>query len=897
MPKTHTAQVTVSGLATNPNPNALPAGSCAVAENVVSRRPGVLSPLPRNVDIYSHPAGTPALKFGKFVWDEANEAYVAVILNEDTDPFWDQDPVGETMEGRLEARTLNQRDGSAADWAISQLPIGRDTDRNLGFLPGLTQSAYNHFRTFITEKWGVVCSTPQDERWTGLVPPVTLRLTASAEASWFIDGNSVQYRAYFSIESTIQDKPYESWGPVSFPSAILATVTGSVQVRINLPSNEYLPVGINGEKLFVLIFRSSQVAADYPQDIPLDFRLVYKREVEAADLTATSIVWEDIVTDAARENGEPLYTNDGQEGEKASGFAPPCARDVIVYRDSAFYANRASLPALTVTIPGPSVFKAGAVNDGLISDDDRTNGIGTRYVVVTTTNGSNAFSIANVSQRLGITVYQQIYIVSIAAINAHLITSFDPVTGNGTFSPAAGATGNFVAWVLDTYYITVDYADGTNDFLFSPLLFCGMSPDLGNPALVSGLRIFGVRPDYALPSYGQELTWLITYPAFKRVTQFSIGMSNGQNYSPPFEGDYVSGTDPLISLGDTRPNRLFFSRTGQPEAVPLLNYQDIGAGTILKMWPTQSALLILCTDGLWRLTGDDAPWQVNQVDPTVLLVHPDCMGLLNNEIYAWVQDGLAKVNEDGALTISTDAVGYDIRDWHTMMTEWGAPYVWGPCLAGDNYWNEVWLNIVRTAEPSEDPEFVTTLIYNSDSQNFTRQQATEFLGALYSPDADRLITVRPPVSPETSYFTITTQTDFDAADPQSYQPVTIWFNAIQTEDKGMLKQWMDMNVFVARVETALSGGENCYMHALFNARNADFDPYQDDFSVNTRDMAQLSRDVHFWVPRRAVLSDQLQIGLQLRAGTSLATLVDQGFNFQLQGFTIRYRVASDTFKR
>jgi hypothetical protein len=142
---------------------------------------------------------------------------------------------------------------------------------------------------------------------------------------------------------------------------------------------------------------------------------------------------------------------------------------------------------------------------------------------------------------------------------------------------------------------------------------------------------------------------------------------------------------------------------------------------------------------------------------------------------------------------------------------------------------------------------------------------------------------------------LTVQSDFYDPAGDGWLPVTVWFNALQTDDKGKLKQWMDVNYFVADVETTV-GSDTSYLQALFDARNTSTDtlPYPN----NTQSMVALSRDVHFWVPRRTALSDQQQLGL-------MSFVVDEdnepdttiGFNFQLQGFTVRYRVASDTLKR
>jgi hypothetical protein len=897
MPKSKLSQIQVSGLATNPNPNALPAGSCAVASNVVSRRPGVLTPCPTSTAL----ATIDSINFttGKGLWSDADNGVVAVLPQNVDENAW-VPGTDETQIGELVCYEVNQTAGAVPLWELTELQIGKFADytyRDIGFIPGITHATYSHFRTLITEKWGTIVSDGQGTsttRWAGLVPPVLERATntVSTDYPWFIDGNSVLYRAHYSLESRNPEKPFNVVGPVSNVLAAYATDTGYATVYAFISREEPYLTSTADYDVYLNLYRSSQDDVESAQDLPLDFQLVYKLRLGDAYGDPSFIT--DKASDLARAKGVYLYTNAEQEGEQSSSYCPPSARDVAVFRDTAFYANRAFLPELTVSVSGPLLDDVSG--DGLFSQADKTSGIGTRKVLsLTLTSGSAVVTTA--SSLTGIVPGQLVFL---AKGSDSMFTSIVTV-GSGTFTVAdvwpytSGATG--FAIVQDAYKIHVYYADGTDELFYNvvtPLSIFTSSLYSDYPP-TPGLRIFGPFPYYPLPAYGREVTFIFTYPAIKRVLYFELFLTNGQNYSPAYTGDFLTETDPLKSLNDTRPNRLFFSKTGQPEAVPLANYIDVGAGTILKMAPTQSALLLLCTDGLWRVTGDGTSWQVNQIDPTVTLLHPDCLTSLNNQIYGWVEDGLSLIGEDGAQTISTDAVGPDIRDWATQIKNWGAPYFWGPCLAGDRFWNEVWLNVYRAHSSAAEFTAVTTLVYNTDTKNFTRLQAPFFSSLQYSQDANRMISqVFIPGSP-TNQIALTVQSDFYDPAGDGWLPVTVWFNALQTDDKGKLKQWMDVNYFIADVETTV-GADTSYLQARFDARNTSTDATA--YPANAQSMVALSRDVHFWVPRRTALSDQQQLGL-VSFVVSADNVPDTtaGFNFQLQGFTVRYRNASDTLKR
>ena len=67
--------------------------------------------------------------------------------------------------------------------------------------------------------------------------------------------------------------------------------------------------------------------------------------------------------------------------------------------------------------------------------------------------------------------------------------------------------------------------------------------------------------------------------------------------------------------------------------------------------------------------------------------------------------------------------------------------------------------------------------------------------------------------------------------------------------------------------------------------------------VNVNEFVNLKRDIHYWVPRRTALSDQLQIGFRTFSLDDEGVETGFGPYVEIQGFTMRYRIASDTLKR
>lgn len=861
MAKQKLTQVTVQGLATNPNPNALPAGSCAVLNNAVMRRPGIIQPTPAWQQQNDEGLGGEAPR--KLLYSDFSKQVIVV---------------GEGSLGQWELPDTFEA-------PIDELPADAEGGvRSIEFLPGRTQTAFSHFRSFITEGAGIVTNL---ERWAGLSPPAAMYpFTQTNPNGFLLDTYGVAYRAHFSLESTDPLKPYVVDGPVSAIGAVINDTgsTKGVQILAYAPPLEPFFVPENC-KLYINIYRSSSQIVDFVTELPDDFRRV--TQVEITNFTPTfTPIFEDDVTNEARSNGLPLYTNGiGQEGGQGSSFAPPTANDVTVFKDTMFYANRSSVPSLAMTVPGAFGF--------LVSERDREFGIGQRQVFTAgLTLGSPDIVFSDPADIVGITPGQLLTMPGFA--DPAYVVSVNTGTNTVTMDNLAEVTdtdrtGNF----FDMIRVTKN-PDAITPTFGTPHRVIYFDFDAVAGGELPGFRMLHPAVDTERTVEGITLTLLYTWQAIGVLDQgFGVVLTNGQNYRPAYTGDYTTGTEPLRSLIDVRPNRVFYSKTGKPEEVPLGNFLDVGSGTILKMWANQSANFCFCTDGLWRITGDGSDFSVFQIDPTALLVHPDAVGSLNNQIYAWVTDGIATVTEDGATTISTDAIGPQIRQMHTDIVRRFAPYCWGVSLCGDSFRNEVWL--IANSISIEASPFDYCVTYNDDTKNFSNQVDQQFVSAVYAPNVSRVAFL---AGAQETEFNAFLPSDYSENFTQLYLPLTVWFNPLQTDDKGNLKQWMDLNYFSANYNASNAvDAAGDYLKALFDARGESTDATA--LILNANNMTFLRRDVHYWVPRRTALSDQQQIGF--RALTYLAGEDEPselfGFYIEIQGFTMRYRVASDTLKK
>ena len=111
----------------------------------------------------------------------------------------------------------------------------------------------------------------------------------------------------------------------------------------------------------------------------------------------------------------------------------------------------------------------------------------------------------------------------------------------------------------------------------------------------------------------------------------------------------------VFSDNEEKPNRLYYSKPGQPDAVPILNYVDIGAQDkeISRIVALRDNLFILKEDGIFLLSGFSAPnWSVRPIDTSVSIIAPDSAVGLANQIYCLTTQGVVSLTESGVSVIS-----------------------------------------------------------------------------------------------------------------------------------------------------------------------------------------------------------------------------------------------------
>lgn len=128
--------------------------------------------------------------------------------------------------------------------------------------------------------------------------------------------------------------------------------------------------------------------------------------------------------------------------------------------------------------------------------------------------------------------------------------------------------------------------------------------------------------------------------------------SQGAVYSPNLPGP---GGVSAPSKNDQFGNGLYYSKTNQPEAVPILNFIRVGSAhaNILRVIALRDSLFVLKEDGIFRLTGEGpSSFRVNLFDSTTQILAAESAVSLNNLIFMLTKYGIVTVSDTGVTVIS-----------------------------------------------------------------------------------------------------------------------------------------------------------------------------------------------------------------------------------------------------
>lgn len=285
---------------------------------------------------------------------------------------------------------------------------------------------------------------------------------------------------------------------------------------------------------------------------------------------------------------------------------------------------------------------------------------------------------------------------------------------------------------LNAFYLLADNSDLGESF--SPNLspsYTNISNTAANPTvvtwtshgLITGDKVIIVNSD--------------STPSIDGVSQVIVLSAN--TFSIPInvtvagtQGSALKLTESEASDNEVKPNRVYYSKNQQPEAVPITNYISLGAEDkpILRIFPLRDSLFVFKEDGLYRISGESIPFVQGLFDSSCLLLAPDSVDVANNIVYCWTKQGVQVVSEAGVSTLSRPIEDDILKLQTTQYTNFKTA-TWGVGYESDNSY------LVFTVQRTSDEVATICYRFNNITNTWTNFMISKTCGHVLSID-DRL---------------------------------------------------------------------------------------------------------------------------------------------------------------
>jgi hypothetical protein len=476
-------------------------------------------------------------------------------------------------------------------------------------------------------------------RAAGLAQPLIRSITAASTGvipAGVLVGYAVVLRRKFA----------DGYELVSVPSPIVryynAGSSGSVGITVRVACSQ--PGTVAGDILE--LYRTNGLATNNgtAADPGNTLKLVKAVVISAADITAHFLNVADTQPTAAPyyvTTGEELYTNPLQESTLQANRQPPIAKCTATFKGYTFYGNTTDRPRWEWTVPAG--LGSSYAFPGLATPFWRLNGVGERGGGGTIAIGSPAITGVSAADMVGIKVGQAwtgqssyFAFSTVIAVGASTIT----MSSNALANASGAAT-----WALVDVIVLngiVAHAASLTDFLSWVVALNGdweITSDQSFSDSLGGAQSATVSIEPGSPS---------------STASFTVCATNGANYSPVVP-EYTA--TPQTFSQTTSKNHIQWSKSQQPEHAPAANEDFVGMSELIAMQATRDAIVLWCTDGPWRLSGDGGVWRIDNIDLTTILCGPQASTVLDENVIGYTNAGVIKIADSSVEDLSTLVIG------------------------------------------------------------------------------------------------------------------------------------------------------------------------------------------------------------------------------------------------
>lgn len=217
------------------------------------------------------------------------------------------------------------------------------------------------------------------------------------------------------------------------------------------------------------------------------------------------------------------------------------------------------------------------------------------------------------------------------------------------------------------------------------------------------------------------------------------------------------------STNSIQKNYVYYSKSQQPEHVPILNYLPVGPANkeILRIVALEDSAIVIKEEGVYRITGETpSSFSVVPVDLTVRCKAANSVAVLSNQVFMLSDQGVVAISESDVQVVS-----YDIEpDITPLLSISGI----GSYTTGMAYESER-CYFMSTISSSDDTAATQTWVYNSSAKVW-KLHTYAFVAALVEPSTDKMYFAKP--SDVKLYQERKSFADADFADPERAITIT-----------------------------------------------------------------------------------------------------------------------------
>lgn len=181
--------------------------------------------------------------------------------------------------------------------------------------------------------------------------------------------------------------------------------------------------------------------------------------------------------------------------------------------------------------------------------------------------------------------------------------------------------------------------------------------------------------------------------------------ANASDIGGDFEPVLPTSGSTVATEATQQTNRVFHSKAEQPDAWPLLNYDDIGPSRskVLRLVPLRDSLMVFTERGVYRIHGPtEIDFTIDLIETDIQLLAPESPAVLSDSVWCFSNQGVVSLNENGARVRSFYGIDKELQKLQTFSNyktlTWGIAYdedhkyiLWAQDESGDSTVTVGWI--------------------------------------------------------------------------------------------------------------------------------------------------------------------------------------------------------------